>query len=191
MTVKKTPKDKKNKTPKPRKKTDNPKGGRPSKLTEQVTKDFTDAIAEGAGYTLASRWAKVSEQATALWMREGRREQERRDMGEKADKSKEPYLRFLMAVREAEAEVGITWQQTISRAAKSDPIWADKMIGYRFPSDRVKLKEEDEVEIPKEMSMEYLQRIIAGESPLTVIEEWKKRQLLLSELNKNATKQDS
>lgn len=96
-----------------------------------------------------------------------------------------------MSVREAEAEVGITWQQTINRAAKSDPVWADKMMGYRFPSDRVKIKDEDEVEIPKEMSMEYLQRIIAGESPVTVIEEWKRHRLLLSEMTEDATKQDS
>jgi len=190
MTEKKKSKTVKNKNTKPRKEEDG-NNGRPSKLTDQVIKDFTDAIAEGAGYALAADWAKISEQVALHWMREGRKEQERRDAGDKPDKTKDRYLKFLMAVKEAKAEAGLTWQQVVNRAAKTDPQWADRMLKYRYVTDYATIKESEEVEIPKEMSIEYLQRIIAGESPVTVIEEWKRHRLLLSELNSDASKSNT
>lgn len=170
-----TPKEKK---PKPKKKP--PKGnlahGRPTKLNKETTTKFTDAIAIGAGYELASLYAGISPEVAMHWMREARRERARRESGEKQNPKYEPYLTFLKSVDEAKAEAGINYQQILDRAAKSDPQWAYKMQRVRFHMDYQEIDTNEEVEIPADMDIEFLDRIIAGESSVVVVRDWKQYQ---------------
>jgi hypothetical protein len=147
--------------------------GRPTKLTQEVMDMFTNAVSIGASYILASRYAGVSVEVTAHWMREGRKELSRRDNGESPNENAEPYLRFLRETRVAEAEAGIEWQTVLNKAAKVDPQWAFKMLRVRFPNDYAEVDTTANVEIPPEMTIEFLDRIIAGEPAITIIREWK------------------
>lgn len=152
------------------------KAGRPTKLTPDVIEKFTEAVAIGSAYTLASAHAGISYDTSTYWLREGRRELARIEAGERPDPKMAPYLRFLREVRVAEAEAGIKYQMTLDRAAASDPQWAWKMARVRFPMDYNEMNTVEEVEIPEDMDLEYYDRIIAGESPILVVRDWKIKQ---------------
>lgn len=139
---------------------------------------FTDAISIGATYTLAARYAKVSPEAVEKWLREGRREVERRENGEGEIKANEVYVGFLRAVQEAEADAGITWQTTVNNAAKVDPAWAYKMLRLRFGKGYMENDVTTNIQVPADMPTEFLDRIIAGEDPLNVISEYNAYQSL-------------
>ncbi len=147
-------------------------GGRPSKLTPEVQEAFTTAISIGTPYALAARYAKISEEVVYHWMRLGRQEALRRDQDIDPDPTQEMFLTFLRAVEEAEADAGIAYQTVVNAAARIDPAWSWKMLRVRFPGGYMETDLNANVEIPRDLPNEYLDRIIAGENPLHVLSEY-------------------
>lgn len=107
--------------------------GRPAKLTRTVQDKVCQAIRYGAHPKLAADYARIGESTLQLWLSEGRKERERLQSGEQPDPDKVPFLGFLTAVEEAEAEAGISWLEVIDRAASENPEWAWRMLKLRFP----------------------------------------------------------
>lgn len=159
-------------TGKSKEKPDSKAGGRPTKLTDQVIEDFTTAISIGSTYKLSAGYARISEESAALWLRLGRAEYAHRENGGTPNKKNEPYLRFLMATLEAETEAGIAWQKVLNTAAKADPNWALKMLRLRLGQGYIEYDSTTNIQIPNDMTPEFLDRIIAGENPVVVIKEF-------------------
>lgn len=97
------------------------KGGRPSKLTEEVKNRLLDALRMGNYYEAACAYAGVSYSTLRGWIVKG----------EKAKSGK--YLKFLEAVRQAEAEaearIVLQWQ----KAMPEDWRAAQAFLERRYP----------------------------------------------------------
>lgn len=104
---------------------------RRTKLTKDVISRVSDAIAIGATRELAAKYARVSVSSLLGWLAKAREMKAKIENGEKIRKN--IFLELLDAVEDAEAEAGITWQQVLDKASKTDPAWAYKMLRLRYP----------------------------------------------------------
>jgi uncharacterized ferritin-like protein (DUF455 family) len=161
--------------------------GRPSLLTEEVVTKIVQALAIGSSYDLASRWAGISYPTFQNWMRIARGAKTKAEAeGESALTPIEiEFLTFLRRVEEAEATVGISWQQVVNRAARTNADDALGMLQRRFDgySARSPVQLTANIDLsrftwtPEQLSYiiqygltnEQIFRLNAGESPASVL----------------------
>lgn len=150
-----------------------PQVGRPTKLTDEMIEIIATALSNGLTRETAARIAHISYQSFFEWRRKGLEEKERRDAGKTPIKKDEIYLNFFNQIEEAETDAIQLWQDTINKAARTDPIWAEKMLklrdakGYN-PQTPINLTAD--LDLSKlNLSDEQLQRIVNGESIAEVI----------------------
>jgi transposase len=112
--------------------------GRPTKLTQAVGTALLDAIGRGQPMVRAARFAGVAPTTVIGWMRRGERDEER-GMDEEGEWSPELgretlYLRFMSAVRKAEADAEYRRLQQIEFATDnwtSSAWWLER----KYPDD--------------------------------------------------------
>lgn len=91
-------------------------------LTEELIKNFSDAIYLGATKLLAAEYVGVSVYSVMNWQRLGEDEQKWIESGNKPRKENALYLKFLQSVNEAQAALGIELLQEIQDARKKKDI---------------------------------------------------------------------
>jgi hypothetical protein len=101
--------------------------GRKIKLTDDITKIFTDALSIGASRDMAARYAGVSYMSIYIWLKRGEAAHKKNSIVEK----EQVFINLFKEVEKAEAEAVIGWQQVVSKAAEKDPVWAMKMLQLR------------------------------------------------------------
>lgn len=140
-------------------------------LTAERLEQITTALSNGLTRETAAKYARVSYQTFYNWYTRGRAEFERLEKkipakrGYKIQESL--YLNFFNQVEIAEADAIVEWQQVINRAARTDPVWAFKMLALRDRGYRT-------VDVTATYDLtkatdEQLERIANGEDPLTVM----------------------
>jgi hypothetical protein len=107
--------------------------GNKTKLTPELIKNIAAALSNGITRETAARYARVSYQTFYNWRNRGKVEKERRDNGEKPNKKEKLYLDFFNQIDEGETEAIMNWQDTVNKAARTDPVWAFKMLTLRDP----------------------------------------------------------
>lgn len=144
--------------------------GRPLKLDDEKIETIATALSNGLTRETAARLVKVSYQTFYDWRRKGLEERERRDKGEIPRKKDEIYLKFLNQIEEAETDAILMWQDTVNKAARTDPIWAMKMLQLRDPKgySSQPITWSADIDLTK-LNDEQLQRIANGEHPADVI----------------------
>lgn len=80
---------------------------------------------------MAAKYARVSYQSFYAWFQRGKREFERIEAGEPAQKSEAIYLYFFNQIEQAEVDAIVGWQQIVNAAAKQDPGYAMRMLRLR------------------------------------------------------------
>jgi len=95
--------------------------GRPSHLTEEVTKIICDALANGNFRSVAAAAAGVPLRTFSQWMKNGEQETD------------EKYVVFRQAVIQAEKQAEIRAVQMIMAKAAEDPKHAQWWLAHRFP----------------------------------------------------------
>lgn len=99
--------------------------GRPTKLTEEVTKVICEAIELGSTYKLAAAAAGVSDRAMTNWLARGRQ----------GGPGNALFVRFVRAVKDAEARGVKTCLEVIRKAAR-EGTWtaAAWLLERRYPA---------------------------------------------------------
>lgn len=108
------------------------KGGRPTKLDEEVAKKILFALRTGAYRKVAAAWAGISASTLREWMTQGKR----RPNG--------PFGSFRRSVIDAETSAEILVGRTAFDAAKKDPDYALRYMSIRWrkrwnPSHKVEV----------------------------------------------------
>ena len=147
-----------------------PQVGRPTKLTPEITEIIATALSNGLTRETAARIARISYQSFWDWLRRGREEKKRRDEGKSPLKREEIYLNLFNQIEEAETDALQLWQDTINKAARSDPAWAMRMLQLRDPKgySQTPISFTADIDLSK-LTDDQLQRIANGENPADVI----------------------
>lgn len=109
------------------------KGGRPSKLTEELTDEITKVVRAGNYIETAAAYAGISKSSLYNWLRRGREERERVERGEKPKARESVYLGFLDAVEKALAQSEIRDVTMIAKAAQDSWQASAWRLERRFP----------------------------------------------------------
>lgn len=109
--------------------------GRPPKVSKRRTEAFCEAISIGSTNEMAAAYARIDPDTANNWLNRAQEELSRRAKGEAAQESEQPFVDFFGAVRQARLEAGLRWQQTVDKAANTDPNFALRMLKIRFPGD--------------------------------------------------------
>lgn len=112
--------------------------GRPIKLNKKIVEIIAAALSNGLTRETASRYAHITYKTFLNWYHRGETENERIQNNEEelepgAAKREKIFLTFYTEINDAELEALIGWQRTINLAAKSDPVWANRMLMLRDP----------------------------------------------------------
>jgi len=144
--------------------------GNKTKLTPELIKNIAAALSNGITRETAARYARVSYQTFYNWRNRGKVEKERRDNGEKPNKKEKLYLDFFNQIDEGETEAIMNWQDTVNKAARTDPVWAFKMLTLRDPKGyfQNQVQYTAEIDLDK-LTDEQLIRVANGENPADVI----------------------
>jgi transposase len=108
--------------------------GRPTKLTPDLTKKIVGVIAAGNYLETAAAYAGLSKVTLYDWMKRGRRELERRNNGEKANRRESHYVTFLNAIEKALAQSEAGAVATITKASEDHWQAAAWRLERRFPN---------------------------------------------------------
>lgn len=92
-------------------------GGRKNKLTDEVKKNFLQAIRVGATYELACAYSGIHYNTFCNWQK--RKSQE--------------FVEFLEDVRKAEGNAAIKWLALIEKHSEANPQWAAWKLERRYP----------------------------------------------------------
>ena len=142
------------------------------KINDETIETIATAISIGVTRWTASKYAKITYQTFITWYHRGEVERDRIKNGIKATrafaKQEEIYLRFLREIEQAEADALVGWQNTINIAARTDPAWAHKMASLRDPRGYRSTEVSFSYDLNK-ATIEQLERIAAGEDPITVM----------------------
>lgn len=108
--------------------------GRPPKiLQETVRKRLIGALATGNYASIACRYAGVSYDSFADWLREGRIAREKEDAGGSLSDREEFFLLFLRDVEDAEARAEIQVVGNLMVQSRNSPQAALGFLSVRFP----------------------------------------------------------
>lgn len=94
------------------------RGGRPSKLTEEVFNAVMQALRAGNYQEVAARYAGISESTYWSWLERGKRERERIEDGIEPNSTETIYREFLEEVEQARAAAEVRMVGLIATAAK-------------------------------------------------------------------------
>jgi hypothetical protein len=116
-------KPKPNPNPKPKRKAEKIKsaGGRPTRLTEELQETVVNLLRQGNYVSVVAKYCKLSTSTIFMWCRLGRSEQERLESGLEPDPTSDMYMKFFVAVEQAQAFAEIKDNQLLVQAADKDP----------------------------------------------------------------------
>lgn len=134
--------------------------GRPKKINKAVIETYCNAVSIGCTYEMAAAYAQISHDSASLWRNRGEAEQKRIADGEESNPEESLYYEFYVAVRQAQLEAGVTWQQVVNDAASKDPNWAWRMLQVRFPDD---YRVASPVEVTGKGGKDIVLRVIYGD----------------------------
>ncbi len=98
--------------------------GRPSKLTPETQAEICRAIRIGATREVAAQAVGIARRTLQYWIERGKAEQERlAQKGARKRKREQPYLHFLHALEEAEAEGEVTHLEAIAADGAAGSKW--------------------------------------------------------------------
>ncbi len=147
--------------------------GRPLVISAEIIETITTALSNGLTRETSAKYARITYQTLNAWYNRGKAEKERIDAGIRAPNSaytkrEKIFLTFLIEVDQAETDAVVGWQDTINRAARTDPAWAYKMLTLRDPRGYRSTDTTATFDLSK-ANREQLQRIANGEDPITVM----------------------
>lgn len=154
-------------------------------MTEDVVSKIMNAIEIGASHELAAAHAGISYATFQNWLRQGRDVRMKEDADLPLSPTETGYLNFLRQLEASGAKAGMSWQEVVDRAARTDPIYAMTMLGKRFSGYRdsssvnlnfsIDLSKHNLTEFQLnyiasgQMTNDQAQRIADGENPASVI----------------------
>ena len=95
-----------------------PRTGRHTDCTPETIDTICQVVRRGLSYKMAAQAAGIAPRTFHYWIRRGEDEQRRRDQGEQARKSEEPFLQFVQHLDQAKAEAAMLHADTILQAAQ-------------------------------------------------------------------------
>jgi hypothetical protein len=132
------------------------KGGRPNKLTAEVTERIVEAIKRGATYEIACNYAGITYQTFRNWMIKG--EKTRR---------KNKFFEFFNKVKEAEGEAAYRWLAIIDKAAIEGSwqaaAWKLERRHREFKLNNQDDRDQDEINIRIQIDPKYSKPPMGGE----------------------------
>lgn len=104
-------------------------GGRRTKLTPERVKRLCQAIATGATFEIACKYAGIGQTTFYAWLRKAR---EARDAGVESE-----YDAVLQGVEDAESKAALRWLTVINKAASEQEDWrpAAWCLERRYPEE--------------------------------------------------------
>lgn len=92
-------------------------GGRPTKLTLEITERFLNAVKLGAPYTLACNYAGISYNTLLNWK----------------ERTEQQYVEFFQALTRAEGAAVVQWLAQLEKHSHADGKWAAWKLERRYP----------------------------------------------------------
>lgn len=107
--------------------------GRPSKLTDELSKDFMDSLAAGAPLSVAQAYVGISTQTYYVWLERGEAAQAAIEAGEIVDDGEYKYVEFVENVAVAKAQAAMTRILRLDAAGEAgdsrvDQWWLSRMV---------------------------------------------------------------
>ena len=106
---------------------------RNSKLNNKIQEEICQYLKIGHFMSTAAPLAGVSVRTSQTWLRRGREEEGRREMGDPADKKETKYLNFLHATEAATGHIANVAIRTVLKDIEHDRKAAIWFLTHRFP----------------------------------------------------------
>ena len=124
------------------------KGGRPTKLNDEVQAKIVNSVRQGNYLETASAYAGINKSTLHDWLRRGEREKQRveKDPRNRVRKAEQPFVTFSDLVEKALAEAEVNDVNVINEATRTDWKASAWRLERKFP-ERWGYKTENKTEI--------------------------------------------
>ena len=122
------------------------------KISEEKIKQIVEAVRAGNFIETAAAFAGLSKQTLYNWLKEGMRERDRRENGEKPDRTKDMYVKFSIDIEQAMAEAEMRDVEIITKAAEQQWQAAAWRLERKFPDrwgKKVAVDAKQEITVPQ------------------------------------------
>jgi len=122
------------------------------KISEEKIKQIVEAVRAGNFIETAAAFAGLSKQTLYNWLKEGMRERDRRENGEKPDRTKDMYVKFSIDIEQAMAEAEMRDVEIITKAAEQQWQAAAWRLERKYPDRwgrKVAVDAKQEITLPQ------------------------------------------
>jgi len=122
------------------------------KINKNKIEQIVAAVRAGNFIETAAAFAGISKQTLYNWLKEGARERDRRENGEKADHTKDLYVQFSFQIEQALAEAEMRDVEIITKAAEQQWQAAAWRLERKYPDRwgrKVAVDAKQEITLPQ------------------------------------------
>ena len=122
------------------------------KISKEKINQIVEAVRAGNFIETAAAFAGLSKQTLYNWLKEGARERDRRESGEKPDRTKDLYVQLSLQIEQAMAEAEMRDVEIITRAAEQQWQAAAWRLERKYPDRwgrKVAVDAKQEITLPQ------------------------------------------